>query len=64
VSLQVPDDVYDSELARFAGLVNSLKASGVAGARELEENSPLKKVVSASSAVCVSSYALGAFSKL
>lgn len=46
-AMQVPDDVYDSELTRFEYELDALKAYGQrALAEELENNSPLKQVVS------------------
>lgn len=45
--LQVPDDVYDSELSRFQGMLDALRAAGdTQAAQELENDSPLKHVVS------------------
>lgn len=44
---QVADGVYDSELARFQGILQDIRAAGsTRAAEELENNSPLKKVVS------------------
>jgi hypothetical protein len=45
--VQVPDDVYDSELTRFEQQLDALRAAGNAAlAQELGNNSPLKQVVS------------------
>jgi hypothetical protein len=45
--VQVPDDVYDSELSRFEGMLGALRTAGESRvAHELENDSPLKHVVS------------------
>lgn len=52
--MQVPDDVYDSELSRFQGMLDALRAAGEArAAQELENDSPLKQVVSMGACVVV-----------
>lgn len=46
----MPDGVYDSELSRFASLLDALRAGGLdSTAQELESSSPLKQVVSGNS---------------
>jgi hypothetical protein len=53
--VQVPDDVYDSELSRFHGMLDALRAAGESrAAQELENDSPLKHVVSMAGGTSIS----------